>query len=65
MPVEDRQPILFDLIDARGIVLSSYSLVGENNLISHRLDLTELAQGIYFARVRVDNKIFVRRIVKM
>ena len=65
MPVQDQQPILFDLIDLRGVVLSSYSLVGENNLISHRLDLTEYAHGIYFARVRVDNKVFVRRFVKI
>jgi len=65
MPVEDQQPVLFDLIDVRGMILDTYSLVGENNLISHSLNLTELAQGIYFARVRIENKVFVRRFVKI
>ena len=65
MPVDSQQPVLFDLVDVKGVILSSYSLTGENNLISHRLNLTELAQGVYFARVRVDNKVFVRRFVKI
>ena len=65
MPVKNQQSVLFDLIDLRGVVLSSSTLVGENNLISHHLDLSELAHGIYFARVQVDNQVFVRRLVKI
>ena len=64
MPSLNESKVLFDIIDVRGIVITSFDLEEENGLFSHQLNTVKLAQGMYFARAQVGGQIFVKRFVK-
>jgi len=64
MPSLNQSEIIFDIIDVRGSIVASFDLKERGGLFSHQLNVTNLAQGMYFARAQVNGKIFVKRFVR-
>ncbi|MEM6964257.1 MAG: S8 family serine peptidase [Bacteroidota bacterium] len=65
MPALNQISIPFDVIDARGVVISSFDLKEENGLFTYQLNASQLSQGMYFARAQVGEHTFVKRFVKI
>ena len=65
MPALNQVSIPFEIIDTRGTIVSNYEIKERNGLFTHRLNVSNLAQGMYFARVRMEGHFFVKRFVKV
>ena len=64
MPALNQGKVLFDIIDVRGSVISSFDLEEEKGVFSYQLNTVTFPQGMYFARAQVGDRIFVKRFVK-
>jgi PKD repeat protein len=65
MPALNHSSIPLEIIDTRGTTVSSLKIKEANGLFTQRLNISELAQGMYFARVRIEGQFFVKRFVKV
>ncbi len=65
MPALNNSSVPLDIIDTRGTTVSSFKLEEANGLFTQRLNISDLAQGMYFARVQIEGHFFVKRFVKI
>lgn len=65
MPALNHSSIPLEIIDIRGTIVSSFEIKEANGLCTQRLNISDLAQGMYFARVQIEGQFFVKRFVKV
>ena len=65
MPALNHSFIHLEIFDTRGMIVSNFTIHESIGLFTQRLNISELPQGIYFARVKIEDHFFVKRFVKL
>jgi len=65
MPALNYSSITLEIIDTRGTIISNFEIIEANRLFTQRLNISNLEQGMYFARVQIEGQFFVKRFVKI
>ncbi len=65
MPALNHSSIPLEIIDTRGTTVLSFEIKEAKGLFTQRLNISDLAQGMYFARVQIEGQFFIKRFVKV
>ena len=65
MPAMNHLSIPLEIIDTRGTIISNFEIHETNGLFTQQLNISDLAQGMYFVRVQIEGQFFVKRFVKV